>query len=56
MEKEDNVIALYFTPIFRWSLTSFPLHFFGLFHSIRQISIPQHPIRSFSFLLPFLKT
>ena len=37
-------------------LVPFPLHFLGLFYSIRPISIPQHHTRSFSFLLPFLKT
>ena len=47
--------AIFYTHFSSFS-TPFPLHFFGLFYSIRQISIPQQHTRSLSFLLPFLKT
>ena len=47
--------AIFYTH-FSSFLTSFPLHFSGLFHSILQISIPHQHTRSLSFLLPFLKT
>ena len=46
--------AIFYTH-FSSFLAPFPLHFFGLFYSIRPIPIPQHHTRSFSFLLPFLK-
>ena len=47
--------AIFYTHFLSF-LAPFPLHFFCLFYSIRQISIPQHHTHSLSFLLPFLKT
>ena len=46
--------AIFYTH-FSSFLTSFPLHFSGLLHSILRISIPHQHTRFLSFLLPVLK-